>query len=684
MIRTLARSTAFLIAMTFAAEAFARAGGGGSFGGGGGGGGGGFSGGSGGGGSGELGGALIWLCWHYPWIGYPLVLMFIAAVTAGPMYGQRMNTRRKFRAGRRHQQARLRKRALFEIESRDPNFDWDDLSERFSTAFLKIQAGWSQQDLSNVRAFISDGIRERFELQLDMQKADGERNDMSEVQVHGMEVAAAFCDPQFDTLHVRVEASAIDVTVNVQTGRTTSGTKNRDYFVEYWSFHRRRGVKTLDSPGAIEGNCPNCGSNLEIIDRGRCPACSSVVNSGEHDWVLAEITQESEWVVPPPRPAFEGYEELHHRDPGLCMQHIEDRASVMFWRLRAAEFFGDLDYVRPVASADFVEDLELTYRMRPTRWRNPAVGAVEVIAVEVGATGGVDRMRVMLRWSGKQYAVEEGRDGRLLRSQCIRTEVYLLDRAVGVTTADWQVFSSSDCSECGAPLEVGHAASCGYCGATLNDGRHGWVLAGIEPYTATDAYRQVRQLELNTREVVANTVDPPSVFALAARVLMSDGELTKAERRALVSLGEKHGLNRDRMQQIANGVAGDLQRGGETEFRKPFRQSESRTVLDTLVDAALADGTMSHDEYRFLEHVAERIGFSGADVRLTAAKRKREMRLELREERREARREARLDRPAASDHNNSSPPEPLEAAHRQSRGAGRVSRAGHNEEVLHR
>ena len=66
-------------------------------------------------------------------------------------------------------------------------------------------------------------------------------------------------------------------------------------YEEVWSFLRKRGSKSKNGVPALEGRCPNCGADLPVSDVVRCEYCKAVVNSGEHDWVLAEITQPEEW-----------------------------------------------------------------------------------------------------------------------------------------------------------------------------------------------------------------------------------------------------------------------------------------------------------------------------------------------------------------------------------------------------
>ncbi len=108
-----------------------------------------------------------------------------------------------------------------------------------------------------VRAFISDGIFERFSLQLAMQQAEGIRNIMEDVQVDSIELAAATATSQFDTLHLRIRASATDYQVYTETDREVPGTRRAEDFVEYWSFHRRHGARRAVAEARSKGSARN-------------------------------------------------------------------------------------------------------------------------------------------------------------------------------------------------------------------------------------------------------------------------------------------------------------------------------------------------------------------------------------------------------------------------------------------
>ncbi len=66
-------------------------------------------------------------------------------------------------------------------------------------------------------------------------------------------------------------------------------------FTEYWVFIRRSNLKTKVKDGIFDRKCPNCGAPIKISVSGECKYCDANVVNGDHDWVLSEIVQRSEW-----------------------------------------------------------------------------------------------------------------------------------------------------------------------------------------------------------------------------------------------------------------------------------------------------------------------------------------------------------------------------------------------------
>ncbi len=159
--------------------AFARAGGGWGYSGGGGGG---FSGG-GGGGDGEILFYLIWLAIRYPAIGVPALLIFLGVSFFGGRKVQDHRVTRTIVRATRAQAGVDRNSKLAEIRARDPGFDLTAFLGRARSAFVKIQEAWCAHDLGKIRPFISDGVMQRFSIQIAMQKTEGLRNKMEQIKI---------------------------------------------------------------------------------------------------------------------------------------------------------------------------------------------------------------------------------------------------------------------------------------------------------------------------------------------------------------------------------------------------------------------------------------------------------------------------------------------------------------------
>lgn len=474
----------------------AQAGGGANFGGSGGGGSGfsggsssggssGFSSGSSGGSSGFSGGSSggssgpppTWFTAMFLIIGGLIGLFFLYALVAGIWSSTTRGRLREIRRKARAQPQDVQQRALAAIARRDPAFDLDTFLQRVSAAYVTTQQAWSEQDLSLARAFLSDGVHERFELYIRMQQTQGIRNRLKGIEAHDPHVVAVSSDPHFDTIHVRITGRYISYEESLETGERVGGGSDKApiLFTEVWSFSRRPGVQTRTDASLAEGSCPNCGDRLAIVDRARCQACESVVNSGAHDWVLAEITQDGEWKVPEEVVTPPGWDALVAADPGLNLQHVEDRVSVIFWRFIMSVFFDDLDLLRPVMWPDAEAPPEAWQVNEGWWYQIPAVGSVTVLAGQPDTGDGLDRLHVEVKWSARG-ALGDRVEPEKLNDRIIRRQVVVMARHVGVTSHPERAFSSFSCRSCGGALDVGKAATCRYCATPVNDGREDWVL----------------------------------------------------------------------------------------------------------------------------------------------------------------------------------------------------------------
>jgi predicted lipid-binding transport protein (Tim44 family) len=352
---------------------------------------------------------------------------------------------------------------LANLRSRDPGFVEAEFLSRVRAAFLKIQAAWSAGSLAPARAFISDGVNERFGLQLEMNRAAGIRNQLANVQVLSAELAAVESDPGFDTIHVHIRAMGVDSDVSLADGKPVRGSWGAEPFGEVWTFLRRPGAKTLKKPGLLEGFCPGCGASVEAADAAKCAACGAWIQSGEYDWLLVEITQDSEWSARE-ESAIAGWAALAQADPGLAPQHLEDRASVAFWRWQYAVLLKNVSPIKALGSPGWIADVSAAIAAN-TRYWNPAVGAADALRAETAS--GKDRVQVAIKWSGARTASGE---------PVVERRIFVLERSSGARTGATG-FRTLACSGCGASPSKRDAEKCDYCGLAFNDGSRYWIVA---------------------------------------------------------------------------------------------------------------------------------------------------------------------------------------------------------------
>lgn len=601
-----------LLVIFLPTDASARAGGGGHFGGGGGGGfgGGGHSFGGGGGGftfSGGRGGNADWQTVVFIIVVFVIIICIKIAISRSDEEQRGEVIQRSRRMASAVQEGD----ALRQIQSRDPAFDTDAFYKRASAAFYKIQAAWCGHNLSSVRPFISDGIFERFTLQIMEQRDMGYHDQMDDLRIEGISLAEAVPDALFDALTVRVAASAADYEVSLKDGKPMEGVRSVEPFVEFWSFLRRRGVPSVPGRlGLIEGHCPNCGVAVEMNQSANCSHCKAVLRSGEYDWVLVEITQESEWE--PTRPAeIPGVSELRGRDPEFNVQSLEDRASVMFWRKAMADRLGNIGPLKKIALPEYCDEYASQLKSLGRGFYGECgVGSVETTAVIVGEP--MDRALVAVQWSGTIFMV--GADGKPQRGQkgAIKQTLFVLGRKSGAQSDAGHVISSAHCPQCGAPESNKASNACEFCGIVLNDGSHSWVLMDAMDMSSPGAKSLIAQATSAGEADGLPSNLPPAragMFAWMLKVAMADGSMNEKEQRTLEQTAQRYRFPKDRLQQMMSAAI-----HGQIDSDEPANRDEARLWLGAMAAEAIADGIVTPTEKELLCRVGAKYGLVRYDI----------------------------------------------------------------------
>jgi hypothetical protein len=589
--------------LLFAADALARAGGGGNYVGGGGGG---FSGGSGGG---EGIGALIYLVIAYPEVGIPLVI--VVAVIA-IVKRVRNPDRRTAKAVKRLEQLGAPDTSgLAAIKERDPGFEDNAFLAKVTKIELAVQDAWTRGDMRPVRTFLSDGLLRRFQTHLSVMRHQGLRNALADHQVIESRIHAVEQDRHFDTIHVAFRAAAkdveVDASLSLEQALAAAAKARREEWTEIWSFLRRPGTKTLAGGGAVEGYCPNCGGPIELGQATRCDHCQGLINSGDYDWVLAEITQTIEW-RPSSTGTVPGLEQLAARDPAFNRQAAEDRASYVFWRWIEARVLGRPGPVAKCASKEFQARIAELVKGGGAALYKTAVGSVDLVACEPGVEGGRDRFHVKLLWSSAT-------SNKAAPSPA--ANVFSLGRKAGAV--DDGSLSHARCPECMGPLGENDSPQCEYCGADLASGDKEWVLENV---VRPEELRLSVQPQAPGMAAVGATVAVPVwatpdmgnprermlLLMRMAAVVVADGVVTKEERKLLKSASKRWGVPLEAVEPILSGEVAP-------EAVATMRPSNPSAFLSGLISAALIDGKIDSKEEKLLLDVGRSLGMSDGDTK---------------------------------------------------------------------
>ena len=375
-----------------------------------------------------------------------------------------------------------------------PDFDLPAFAAKVRSAFLKIQAAWTAQNISQVRPFISDGIYQRFATQFRMMGLLQQQNRLDQIQILSVEAVCARADGEFDVIDVRVEASMHDAfSCELDHALDTAGD---DTFLEYWSFIRLREPAKADGDIFDTTQCPSCGAPLpkDMGELCRCAYCQVMVNSGEFDWVLAEITQPADYgtqspmaaLVAPQLPA--AIARITPQCPDFSIQLAEDKASNAFMQIMTA-----LATRNPAAVRRFVSDEVLAQITARIPERNLIFNriylneALLLNAVRVGT-----RHQLTLGLSATMQRVEILPDHRLaaVDTEEIRSgQVLVMERDAAAVPAKGALYQHQ-CASCGGAVGDTLELDCPYCGTPLNSTGNEWIVTGFIP--AEDYARALR------------------------------------------------------------------------------------------------------------------------------------------------------------------------------------------------
>lgn len=590
---------------------------------------------------------LIQLVFYYPWLVIPIGIIIFLWMRSNYVNADKIFMADTIQRGNKIRDVKPPTVSLSKLRERDPGFNEAHFADRAMKAFNLIQHAWTDRVLDKAEAFLSDGIYEQFSIQLGEMRERGVIDHMENLVINSAYPVGFQSDVNFDVIHLRIDARCINYRKNEKTGKILDGTKAPEEFAEVWSFMRKLGAKTGKKGGLMEGQCPNCGNPIKIGRLSKCDVCNALLRSGEYDWVLTSITQGCEWTSRSER-AIPGHTEMVSADSNFNIQHVKERASVIFWRKIEAERTGNIASVRKVALDEYCQAQQ--------QWLLPdnsgirrfytscAIGSISILGIEMSAT--TDNLYVEIIWSGLPSMQKGDREIETSGIAINFKHIFVLGRQHGATTRLETTLASAHCPSCGAPESSGTANECVYCGSVMNDGKKEWVLEAVAdrndkvirealarvgnnkvkaaPYTAPG------QAQESISVAVAGAgVSGVELIRWTIAMMLADGKIDEKEMEMIKGLAAKRGINETRLQALIaelQNIADPIGHVNETS-----QLEADAELIRHLARVALADGEVSGEELAMLNNVGKKIAMAPIDVDMLIKRERRNLFQEAKE-----------------------------------------------------
>jgi predicted lipid-binding transport protein (Tim44 family)/DNA-directed RNA polymerase subunit RPC12/RpoP len=493
-----------------------------------------------------------------------------------------------------------------EFLKNNPDFNADAFYAKVKKAFADVQIAWSKGDIQSVRRFISDGVYQRFNTQLKMMSILKQRDIISDVTIENVFIDRSETDGAYDILHIGIRAGMSDQFI-CETMPELNSPGGYESFTEFWSFIRKRGSGKKDIYST--NNCPNCSAALpeKMGDSGKCQYCGAFVNSGEYDWILAEITQQDDYLygafASKKTPNLSAkVKELIGENADFAVEEIEDKASNGYLQILTAITLKDPSTMRRFVSDNAFDRLSRRITNENICYNRLYLNDVSLIGVRQENEKNILLIGVKSTYQRVNLISED--NARFIDpAMMTKKEVVVMERHIQTETSKGSLYAHL-CSNCGAPLKDSLDVTCPYCSSVLNSSKNEWIISDILSMTEYENYYSQYSKDFAYKVDASLTDDLATIKDFAFNNMMillaSDGVFADDERKLAAELAKKWGFNVENIQPMF-----DMAMSGRLVIRMPEDGGRRKKIYLLMEKAANADGNISKQEQRLLDYIKE-------------------------------------------------------------------------------
>ncbi|MDD3741076.1 MAG: TIM44-like domain-containing protein [Bacteroidales bacterium] len=566
--------------------------------------GGGGGGGSSSGGGDGIGALIFYLIMMLP---FPVNLIVIAAIIIGIIIFSRKKKQgsilNKIPANTIPKKKDVKGLAAYKIAH--PDFKEEEFISKVSKAFTDIQAAWSEMNISKVRRFISDGMYQRVNTQFKMMNILKQRNLLEKLEIKGIIIDKIETDGIFDVMHVAVYASIKDKFVSETYPNLN--TASFEEFVEYWSFIRKNSAVSKDMYHTY--NCPNCGGDLSanMGDLSKCPYCGTITNSGEYDWVLAEITQADDYVTTShlhdmSNTLANKIEEISDADPNFAVQIIEDKASNGYLQIETARVLKDPKLMIRFVTNEFYNKFEVEIGSSSHFVYN------RIFLNDVTLIGALQKdnkniLALAVKSSYQRVVINNGKAQLLDAAVYSKNEVVFMSKDISSGENKGSVYAHQ-CPSCGGTISDTTDLNCPYCGNQINSTKNEWIISDIMSQNDYLEY-----FKANANLFIAN-VNPKKLdsmykvrdyaFNNILIMIAADGVFDAEEIDFAKKTAKKWGYAPSKIEGML-----DMAVNKQLVLRMPEDRKDCEKIYKLMAKTAAIDGNVSPEEQALLDSVRQ-------------------------------------------------------------------------------
>jgi predicted lipid-binding transport protein (Tim44 family) len=376
------------------------------------------------------------------------------------------------------------------IRALDPGFEMETFLQRAEMTFFLVKRGVQKNDAAAVRPYLNDGVFNAVSQSIVQSKARHAHALLESLNVRGLAVEDAQCNPQGQSIVVHFDLVYRAKTLNDANQTLADEGEDRRH-AERWVFGRGPAARTALNGGVIAARCPACGAELRLALDGTCAHCKASVTNGSVDWVVVDVqpasyvgySADSSLGFAAPSVA-EGIATLTAADKDFSMGIFEKRVKTAFLALQDAWCKQNLDagraFMSPGAYFSWSAQLEtMAAEGRRNVMENIAVTAVQPVRIIHGRV--FDDLTVRISAAAADYEIDAN-NKIVFGDRSVRPfmEDWTFQRSVGVATSNKPGTLENTCPSCGAPVALTQIGECRYCKAAVTSGKFDWVVSRID------------------------------------------------------------------------------------------------------------------------------------------------------------------------------------------------------------